>query len=307
MRILRTELFYNANIIFPVSGKQLLRMVIVTTVFAVLLFPRTNAQDLDVPYVSTPHYVVEKMLDVADVGPGDYVIDLGCGDGRIVIAAAQRGAVGHGVDIDPERIKEARENARKADVADQVMFLQEDLFETDFRRATVITMYLLSSVSIELRPRLLDSLNPGTRVVSHDFDIGYWEPDEYIMMGEPETKPNDWKSGSLMESDKHEIYCWMIPADIEGQWDWQADGKSYTMTVEQDLQKIKPRIVTGGDTLSIKSKVLKGDRINLTALAPGDSTRYVFNGHIEDNQIKGKVQIHNTTTNVIKNWSANKK
>jgi ribosomal protein L11 methylase PrmA len=135
------------------------------------MYSCADAQELDVPYVSTPHSVVEEMLDVANVGTDDYVIDLGCGDGRIVIAAAERGAYGHGIDLDPERIREARKNAKAAGVQDKVMFLQEDLFKTDFSRANVITMYLLSSVNLKLRPILLERLEPGTKIVSHNFDM----------------------------------------------------------------------------------------------------------------------------------------
>ncbi|MFW6101500.1 MAG: SAM-dependent methyltransferase, partial [Bacteroidota bacterium] len=107
-------------------------------VFLIYMTSGANAQKLDAPYVSTPKDVVEKMMDMADVGPGDYVIDPGCGDGRIVIAAAKRGAVGHGVDLNPKRVKEARKNAREAGVSDRVTFVEEDLFETDYSRATVI-------------------------------------------------------------------------------------------------------------------------------------------------------------------------
>ena len=131
----------------------------------------------DVPFVPTPERVVEKMLEVAKVGPKDMVYDLGSGDGRIVIAAAKKhGARGVGIDIDPDRIREARDNARKAGVSERVEFRQEDLFRADFRDATVVTMYLLSAVNLQLRPKLLAELKPGTRIVSHAFDMGDWEP-----------------------------------------------------------------------------------------------------------------------------------
>ncbi|HEX7218972.1 MAG TPA: class I SAM-dependent methyltransferase [Burkholderiales bacterium] len=137
----------------------------------------------DVPYVPTPHAVVDKMLEVAQVGPNDVVYDLGCGDGRIVIAAAKKGARGVGIDIDEQRIREARSNAAAAGVADRVQFRQEDLFKTDFREATVVTMYLLTSVNMRLRPRLLAELKPGTRIVSHAFDLGDWKPLETHKVG----------------------------------------------------------------------------------------------------------------------------
>jgi ubiquinone/menaquinone biosynthesis C-methylase UbiE len=131
----------------------------------------------DVPYVPTPEKVVERMLDIAQVGPNDLVYDLGSGDGRIVIAAAKKhGARGVGIDIDPDRIREARANARSAGVSDRVEFREADLFKTDLGEATVVTLYLLSSVNLQLRPKLLSELKPGTRIVSHAFDMGDWKP-----------------------------------------------------------------------------------------------------------------------------------
>jgi len=156
----------------------------------VLAAPWARAQDrpppvLDVPYVPTPPEVVEKMLELAQVGAKDVVYDLGCGDGRIVIAAAkQRGARGVGIDIDPERIGEARANAQKEGVADQARFRVGDLFKSDFSRATVVTLYLLPEINRRLRPQLWRQLKVGTRVVSHEFDMGdAWPPDRSEMVG----------------------------------------------------------------------------------------------------------------------------
>jgi SAM-dependent methyltransferase len=135
-------------------------------------------KDPDVIFVPTPERVVEEMMDLAGVGPGDVVYDLGCGDGRLVIAAAKRGAKkAVGVDIDPERIREARENARGARVQDKVTFIEGDLFEVDFSDATVVTLYLLPELNLRLRPKIL-ALPPGTRVVSHAFDMGDWKPEK---------------------------------------------------------------------------------------------------------------------------------
>jgi SAM-dependent methyltransferase len=141
----------------------------------------------DVPYVPTPPDVVEAMLKLGDVKKGDVLFDLGCGDGRIVIMAAQKfGATGTGVDIDPERIKEANDNARQAGVTDRVHFLQMNLFDADFHDATVVTLYLLPDVNRKLRPKLLQELKVGTRIVSHQFDMGDWKPDKQISM--------DWRT-----------------------------------------------------------------------------------------------------------------
>lgn len=143
---------------------------------------------LDVPYVPTDQKTVEEMLKLADVKPGDVVYDLGCGDGRIVITAAKEfGATGVGVDLNPERIKEANANAAAAGVADKVKFVLGDLFEFDFSRANVVTMYLLPSVNLELRPKLQKELKSGSRVVSHDFDMDDWEPEKTIRVGTHDT------------------------------------------------------------------------------------------------------------------------
>jgi hypothetical protein len=145
--------------------------------------PKGEPRKPDVIFVPTPEDVVEQMLDVAKVGPKDVLYDLGSGDGRIPITAAKRwGTRGIGIDIDPERIKEANENAQKAGVTDKVKFIQGDLFEQDFSEATVITLYLLPSLNLKLRPKLL-KLKPGTRIVSHDFDMGDWKPEKTIKVG----------------------------------------------------------------------------------------------------------------------------
>lgn len=133
----------------------------------------------DVPYVPTPPEVVEQMLKLAGVNKNDVVYDLGCGDGRIVVMAAQKfGARGVGIDINPERIHEARENAAQAGVSDRVKFIEQNLFDADIHEATVVTLYLLPSVNLKLRPKLQQDLKPGSRVVSHSFDMGDWKPDK---------------------------------------------------------------------------------------------------------------------------------
>ena len=151
----------------------------------------------DVPYVPTPEPVVDRMLELADVGPNDVVYDLGSGDGRIVIRAARKyGARGVGIEIDPKRVEEARQNAKNAGVSDLVEFRQGDLFEADFSDATAVTLYLLPSVNQELRPLLFEQLAPGTPVVSHDFDMGKWAPRQTV------------------EMDGDTIYHWTIPEEV---------------------------------------------------------------------------------------------
>lgn len=151
----------------------------------------------DVPYVPTPEPVVDRMLEMADVGPDDVVYDLGSGDGRIVIRAARKyGAQGVGIEIDPKRVEEARQNAKDAGVSDLVEFRQGDLFEANFSDATAVTLYLLPSVNQELRPMLFEQLAPGTPVVSHDFDMGQWTPEDTI------------------EMDGDTLYHWTIPEEV---------------------------------------------------------------------------------------------
>ncbi len=152
----------------------------------------------DVVYVPTPQEVVDEMLKLAQVTKDDVIYDLGSGDGRIPITAAQRhGTRGIGIDINPQRIREANANAREAGVTDRVEFLQQDLFESDISEATVVTLYLLPELNLRLRPQLFEQLRPGTRIVSHDFDMGDWEPDRVVATNEGST-----------------IYLWVVPEEI---------------------------------------------------------------------------------------------
>jgi precorrin-6B methylase 2 len=183
----------------------LLRRISLATLFlAAIMAPGFSQEaqpkkEKDVPYVPTREEVVNGMLKLADVKKGDILYDLGCGDGRIVVTAAQKfGTRGVGIDIDPQRIKEANENAQKAGVADRVKFIEGDLFEAKMSDATVVTLYLLPSVNLKLRPKLMRDLKPGTRIVSHSFDMGDWKPEKEI------------------EVDGERIYFWTIPAKGSG-------------------------------------------------------------------------------------------
>lgn len=259
-------------------------------VFACL--PEATAQDLDVPYVPTPQNVVERMLDVTDVQPSDYVIDLGSGDGRIVIAAAKRGASGHGIDLDPQRISEARENAASAGVTDQIMFMEQDIFETDFSEASVITMYLLPSINEKLRPDLLEKLQPGTEIVSHSFDMGNWQPDKQITV-------NGNGAGS------HEIYYWVIPAKANGTWNWSHNGRQYSMDVDQKFQEITVDISDeSGSSFDIQKAELQGKR--LTVRATNNGQNYIYSGRIEGDEIFGMMQNHKGENKTFSKWSATK-
>jgi SAM-dependent methyltransferase len=245
-----------------------------------------HAQTLDVPYVPTPHAVVEAMLDVAEVGPSDYVIDLGSGDGRIVIAAAQRGASGHGVDLDPERISEAERNAAAAGVSDRVHFIAGDLFEADISKATVVTMYLLQHVNLSLQPVLFEQLKPGARIVSHAFSMGQWEPDAHI------------------RPDNRDVYYWVIPADLGGRWEWTADGEDFVMDVRQEFQKLSVDLRNGNKRLQVENPVVVGERVSFVAEDPQNGNRYAYNARVDDNAITGSVQIRSSQNQRIENWNA---
>jgi ribosomal protein L11 methylase PrmA len=179
-----------------------IRIVAVVATLVVASFPGVSlatAQDAparrpDVIYVPTPEAVVEAMLQVANVGKNDIVYDLGCGDGRIPVTAARKyGARGIGIDIDPQRIKEANENVAKNNVGDRVKIVQGDLFEQDLSQATVVTLYLLPSLNVKLMPKLMKELKPGTRVVSHAFDMGDWKPEKEL------------------DVEGRKVYFWTIP------------------------------------------------------------------------------------------------
>lgn len=169
-------------------------LMVAATMFSAAALVYTQQKTRDVPYVPTPQTVVDEMLKIAAVTKDDLVYDLGSGDGRIVITAAKKyQAHGIGVDIDPERVKEANANAVQAGVTDKVKFIEQDLFETDLKEASVVTLYLLPEVNLRLRPKLWKELKPGTRVVSHSFDMGDWKPEKTVKVGE------------------RTIYYWVIP------------------------------------------------------------------------------------------------
>jgi SAM-dependent methyltransferase len=214
-----------------------------------------ESKDLDTPYVPTPQKVVDAMLAIGRIGPQDYVIDLGSGDGRIVITAAKRlGARGFGVEIDPRLVKFANQVAREQGVADRAQFFERDLFKTDLSKASVITMYLLPDVNVELRPKLL-ALAPGTRIVSHDYHMGDWRADEHLVLDVPE-KP----VGPLAKSD---IYFWVVPARVQGAWQTAVAGPSLSLTLDQRYQQITVTATIDGRPLRRANATLRGTELRL--------------------------------------------
>jgi hypothetical protein len=242
---------------------------------AALPAPITAASPpLSVPYVATPVPTVERMLKLASVGPGDTIYDLGSGDGRLVITAVQQFAAskGVGVDIDPRRIEESRDNAKLAGVADRVTFVEGDLFKFDFREADVLTLYLLPRINLKLRPKILAWLEPGSRVVSHGFSMKDWEPDV--------------RDGDIM--------LWIVPAEVEGTWTGHAGGKSYSLRLSQTFQRVAGTLATSGRNVTLNDVHLKGRDFAFAASA-GDGRRPIrFEGRVEGAEIEGLLSLDGT-------------
>jgi SAM-dependent methyltransferase len=261
------------------------------------VFSQVNPVDpkdikLDVPYEPSSEDVVSAMLEIAKVTKDDFVYDLGCGDGRIVIAAAQKtGARGVGVDLDPERIKESRENARKAGVTDHITFYQQDLFQTEIGEATVVMLYLFPEINLKLRPRLFRELKPGTRVVSHSHDMGAWEPDE------TRTVPTG-----------HRVHFWTMPANMTGIWNWVMAGEKepLALTLNQEFQKISGTLRRGAEIIPIKDPQLSGDRLKFAAelLWKGKLRTLRFTARVRGHLLEGTVQGMNEDPEGKQPWNA---
>lgn len=218
-----------------------------------------NAPELDVPYAGTRPEVVARMLTMAAVNRDDYVIDLGTGDGRILIAAARdHGARGLGVDLDPVLVDRAEQNARDEGVADRARFLVQDLFDTPLGQADVVTMFLLPEVNLRLRPRILSEMRPGSRVVSHAFDMGEWAPSARDRVG-----------GST-------IYLWTVPARVGGRWSVSLpDGQAADLTLDQRFDVATGVLRQGGQQLRVEGQldgprvVLRSGRLTLVGTVTG--------------------------------------
>ena len=260
-------------------------------------------KELDTPYVPTPQAVVERMLDMAQVKASDMVIDLGSGDGRIMITAAKRhGARGFGVEIDPRLVKRSNEEAKRVGVADRVKFLQQDLFNTDFHEAAVLTLYLLPDVNIALRPKILAELKPGTRVVSHDYGMGEWRPDAQETIPAP-----DKTVGTRKES---MVYLWIVPARIEGEWIFELSSGGKTrrtrLVLKQRYQFVSGAVeLTGQGDVQISDGRLMGNEVRLV-LPPGalDRGPVELVGRVTGDSLNGTVR---RGEREVANWSARRK
>jgi len=255
--------------------------------------------DGTVPYVQTPMEIVERMLRMAEVGRDDYVIDLGSGDGRIIIESAKRGARGLGVDLDPSLVKHATENAQRAGVGDRAKFQVKDIFETDLAGATVVAFYLLPDFNAKLLPKLL-KLKPGTRIVSHDGGIGDWPPDERLEMRAPE-KPVGVGGVSRVE-------LWIVPADAKGAWTSELPGHGgrWRFAIKQKYQELDIDVAAQGRDLLVRNSRLRGEEIKLivTGIVNGRAWHHYFVGTLRDDRITGEVTVSDGNNKRSIPWTA---
>ncbi len=250
-------------------------------VFGAADFVSAEGGEPDIHYVPTPQYVVNELLELAGTNKDDIVYDLGCGDGRFVITAAKKyGARGIGIDIDPERIRESQMNAMSAGVFDRVKFIEADLFKTDVSRATIVALYLLPQLNLRLRPKLFKELKPGTRIVSHDFDMGDWTPDI------------EGRLGSSL------YYLWILPADVAGAWNLKISATAgidhgYRVQFMQEFQELTGEASSQGREIEISSLKLKGDAISffLTEKINQWKVSMHFKGRAEGDSLSGTVEI----------------
>ncbi len=210
---------------------------------------------LDVPFVPTDEHVIRAMLQLGKVGPRDILYDLGSGEGGILIEAARQfGTQGVGIEIDPLRIADAMEFAADARVEHLIDFVEDNLFEADISEATVVTMYLLESVNIQLRPKLLKELRPGTRIISHAFHMGEWQPDEKL------------------ELSHITIFKWVVPAKIEGVWEWEGlDDRLYYVELQQKYQEVSGNAWVDNEPATLNRASLSGNWLELEIQAPNQA------------------------------------
>jgi hypothetical protein len=238
------------------------------------------------PFVPTPQAVVDEMLKLADVRKDDFVIDLGSGDGRIVLTAARRyEAHGMGVDIDGDLVEKSNAEAQRDGLDGRVSFHQQDVLKTDISGASVLALYLLPSMMQSLRSKILSELKPGSRVVSHDFEFGEWQPDRKITV----DAPDKYGSGSNWTS---HVMLWVVPARVEGTWRLTLAGsaeKHYTVTLRQKFQHIEGAAARGGQKVDLKAARLEGSRISFV-LPPDGARRGMreFHGIVDGDEIRGE-------------------
>jgi SAM-dependent methyltransferase len=272
------------------------------TLLAVAALAQSEAwawDDGTVPFVVTPSEVVERMMRMGEIGKDDFVIDLGSGDGRIVIEAAKRGARALGVDIDPRLVEAATRNAAEAGLADRTRFEVRDLFQTDLSRASVVTMYLLPEVNAKLAPRLL-ALKPGTRIVSHDGGIGDWPADERLEMRAPEK--------TVGVGGVSRVELWIVPDDARGTWRTQLPGHGgdWRFRIQQKYQSLEAEAFAGGREMMVRASRLRGSEIKLvvTGLVGDRAWHHFFAGTIDGDRIAGQLTISDGKDKRTLPWNA---
>lgn len=227
-----------------------------------------NRYNIFIPFVPTPEFVVDRMLEMAEVTKDDMLLDLGSGDGRIVITAAQRyGTRGRGVEIDPKLVEQAKTNARENGVGNLTDFVAQDMFVAPIADASVLTLYVLTASNMELRPRILGEMRPGSRVVSHQFSMGSWLADKQESYGDIQ------------------IYMWTVPANVAGQWRFEHGGARFTVELTQRFQEIKGNATFGRNTVPIRQAGLKGDEIDF-AVDLGHERPIWFRGRVNEGTIE---------------------
>jgi len=255
--------------------------------------------DGTVPYVQTPMEIVERMMRMAEVGKGDHVIDLGSGDGRIVIEAAKRGATGLGVDLDSSLVRYANENAARQGVGERARFEVRDIFETDLSGATVVAFYLLPEFNAKLLPKLL-KLKPGTRIVSHDGGIADWPPDERLEMRAPE-KPVGIGGVSRVE-------LWIVPADARGTWTSEIPehGGRWRFAIRQKYQEMDITASATGRDILVRNSRLRGTEIKMviTGLVGAHAWHHLFEGRIDGERIAGELTVSDGNNRRTFPWTA---
>jgi len=260
------------------------RKIFLACSLLVALAPAVTAQELSkLPYVPTPQVVVDEMLKLAGVTADDFVIDLGSGDGRIVITAAKRfKAKGLGVDIDGKLVALSNRNARAEKVEDRAEFAERDMFKTDIGKASVLTLYVLPDFMQKLRSKVLAELKPGTRVVAHDYPIDEWHPDRVVTLTVPEKMEANG-------TDKAYLYLWIVPAGVGGTWrvDFDAEKRSeeIIVTFSQRFQKIDAAAERMRRPLPIQNPTLTGAMVTFS-IALG-ATQYQFSGRVDGDKIEG--------------------
>ena len=243
--------------------------------------PAVGQPGKDVIWVPTPETLIARMLEMAKVTPRDYLVDLGSGDGRTVIAAAQRGIKALGIEYHPDMVALSTRSAQAAGVSELARFIQGDIFTTDFSEATVVTMYLLSSLNLKLRPILLN-MKPGTRVVSHAFNMGDWPPDETASV------------------EGYNAYLWIVPARIQGRWQVSAPNGGFELGIEQIYQKFNGKAAGTGGSGTLSNATLQGNAISFT-VADSAGRANQFLGAVSGDVMEGTVR---TPDKAVARWSA---